>query len=190
MCKLFNASSRISGGGRDCEEFSSKWSVSGAHRMSSPVGSRGGSKSFDAIDPLARFLGFSVSCVSASSDGGSGSAAGGASADDASPSAMGGDLVDDARRFHVRVVRTAWSFLGRRGGRSNRIQGWREVAEEAFSSDRDRRITWERINFWTVNVKSESKWQVPDLTLISKRDSQAYSNCLMKYGLLLLYDNR
>jgi hypothetical protein len=126
--------------------------------MSSPVGSCGGSKSFDAVGALLRLLGFSGSAFSTSSDGGSGSAVGGGSAGDASPSVIGRNLADDARRFHVRVVRkAAWSFLGSRVGRSNRIKGWREVAEEAFSSDRDRRITWERINFWTVDVKSKRR---------------------------------
>src|ERR1700729_587105 len=107
MCKLFNASSKISGGGRECEEFASKLSVSGAQRTSSPAGNCGGSESLDAADAFVRRFGFSASVCSTSSGGGSGSAAGGASADDTSPSAMGGDLADDARRFHVFVVREA-----------------------------------------------------------------------------------
>lgn len=94
------------------------------------------------MDALLRLLGLSGSGFSASSDGGSGSAAAGESTDEASLSVTEGDLADDARRFHVRVDRkAAWSFLSRRGGRSNGTKGWRQVAEEAFRSDRDRRIT-------------------------------------------------
>jgi hypothetical protein len=93
--------------------------------MFSPVGNCGGPKSLDAVDALLRLLGLSGSGFSASSDGRSGSVAGGGgSADEASPSVTGGDFPDDARRFHIRVDRkAAWSFLSRRGGRSNRTKG-------------------------------------------------------------------
>lgn len=120
--------------------------------MSSPGGSCGGSESLEAVDALVRLLGFSVSAFSASSGGSSGSTAGDVSAVDASPSAIG-DLADDARRrFHVLAVtvrEATWSFLGRGGPWDTRRKELRKVAgEEAFSSDRDRRMTWERIGYF------------------------------------------
>lgn len=119
--------------------------------MSRPAGSCGESESLEVADALVRLLGFSTSAFSTSSEGVSGGADAVGSGEALSPSVIE-DLAEDARRFHVRVVReVVWSFRGRREGRSARIKEGLGVAE-VLSSDRDRRITEERINF----VSSES----------------------------------
>lgn len=134
---MFNASWKISGGGKECDRFLSDISDSGVHKISSLRGSCGESESLAAVIRVLVLLGFSGSIFSGSSVGGFGDA-GGAAADRAfSPSALG-ILVDDARRFHVREGRC--SFLGNREGLSASRRVWL-CRVDVLSSDRDRRMT-------------------------------------------------